>query len=72
MDAKAETAMDGVWKKGPGLELFAALDRVCLPHNLPALSRMLHLSCASIPGTAPGQSQDDSKAGRLMYRSYDV
>lgn len=28
MDAKEETAMNGTWKKGPGTELFAALERV--------------------------------------------
>jgi hypothetical protein len=28
VDAKAETAMDGVWKKGPGVDLFNALDKV--------------------------------------------
>lgn len=28
VDAKAETAMDGVWKKGPGVDLFSALEKV--------------------------------------------
>jgi 4-alpha-glucanotransferase len=28
VDAKAETAMHGTWKKGPGTELFAALEKV--------------------------------------------
>ena len=28
VDAKEETAMNGTWKKGPGTELFAALERV--------------------------------------------
>lgn len=27
VDAKAETAMDGVWKKGPGVDLFNALEK---------------------------------------------
>lgn len=35
VDAKAETAMGGVWKKGPGLDLFKALDQVCFFQNCP-------------------------------------
>ena len=30
VDAKEETAMNGTWKKGPGTELFAALERASL------------------------------------------
>lgn len=28
VDAKAETAIDGEWRKGPGKELFDALEKV--------------------------------------------
>ena len=31
VDAREETAMNGTWKKGPGKELFAALERVRKP-----------------------------------------
>ena len=30
VDAKAETAIDGEWRKGPGKELFDALEKVHL------------------------------------------
>lgn len=39
VDAKEETAMNGTWKKGPGTELFAALERVGPPGCLPAFMR---------------------------------
>ena len=35
MDAKEETAMNGVWRKGPGKELFEVLDQVSCPLALP-------------------------------------
>ena len=30
MDAKADTAMNGTWKKGPSTDLFQVLEKVCL------------------------------------------
>ena len=55
VDAKAETAMGGVWKKGPGLDLFKALDQVCsnMPHVLrrQIRSQMNCRSCFLLMGT---------------------
>lgn len=33
VDAKADTAIDGVWRKGPGRDLFDALEKVSDPHS---------------------------------------
>ena len=33
VDAKADTAMNGVWKKGPGTDIFKALEKVRTHHN---------------------------------------
>ena len=34
MGAEEETAMNGVWKKGPAGDLFEALDKVCCHAHL--------------------------------------
>lgn len=36
VDAKEETAMNGVWKKGPGKDLFEVLDKVLPARLLPS------------------------------------
>ena len=54
VDAKAETAMGGVWKKGPGLDLFTSLDQV---------SVLWKQSTPRCPGQALGQALNFSVYG---------
>ena len=48
VDAKAETAMHGTWKKGPGVELFTALEQV--------RSRPQPIGCPAMLSTAAESS----------------
>jgi len=50
VDAKADTAMGGVWKKGPGLGLFKSLNDVSQPFASPTPHICLH-PVAGLPVT---------------------
>ena len=50
VDAKAETAMNGNWKKGPGTELFAALEKVS--RAPPGLCHQAPPGLCHAPGTS--------------------
>ncbi len=63
MDAKAETAMDGVWKKGPGVDLFSALDRVSPLSDLIQQCR-LKLGIAQNPSNHSGDTENPIMCGK--------
>ena len=45
MDAKEETAMNGVWRKGPGKELFEVLNQVSCPWRCQLHPYWAHIDC---------------------------
>ena len=47
MDAKAETAIDGDWRKGPGKDLFDALEKVRVIERPVQMAAARSTSCLS-------------------------